>query len=1667
MGVENAPGIGEVGRARASVRALEVLTDIRASARQYADDAERTALAGWSGWGPLAKAFADANKSEAWAQIAEQIGTLLPEDHVKMGLRGTYNAFFTPRAVAKAMWELLGRLGFDGDTVAELGCGAGVFLSTAPDGVLMTGVERDPTSADIARLLNPGHTVVTAALQKTPLPGSFGAVIGNVPFGDVRIFDPSADEDSAVRRSLHDYFLWRACKALAPGGLAVLLTSRFTMDAREWDGRAEIAGLADFVGAIRLPSGGLEGGTQAVADVLVLRRKGDGTLPRAHDWMKVTDRQFGYDNPINAYWSERPGNVLGTMVEGKTPQYGLGVLVEPIAGETPAAGIRRVGRKLAAEARDRGLMWTPPPATEELDDTGVTTTEGWLEGSFHRRAGQLLVVKHGQANPVPKPGRELLALVGMKEMAERLVELEADHDLADEKIDPLRRDLFGAYQRYVKQFGCLNRCTIVSNGVDPETGIEQFSRRNPPMGGFRHDPGSALVFALEMYDHEAKAGEPAPLLLVRQNRRVVLPMSTDDPATALAWCLDRKGGVVDLDFISALLGRHLPAVQGCPDDRDRLHEQPDDRDRIRERIEAIRADTAQALGDLVFQQPGDRRWVTAEEYLSGDVRAKHLAAKTAARHDDRFQRNVRALQDVLPRWLAPGEIMASLGTPWIPTGDVAKFIEDLLGAPADEVRRIKSANRWEIKGGLAVTARATEEWGTQEIDGYSLIELALNGKTPTVRRRVGEHKTVKDDEATLRAAEAQARIKARFAQWVWEDPERCERLVTYYNNHHNCLVTRKYNGDHLTIPGLAKTWAAKLYPHQKEFIGRVLATPATLCGHPVGAGKTATMTCAAMKLKSVGLVDKPMLVVPNHLLEQADAAARQMFPAAKIVSASSKTIAKNRRSFTALVARQPWDLVIITQSAWDVMPVHPNTEREYLEGQLAALYDSIVDASPRGELEGRMVKNMAKRMDRLEERIRELRNRAYRPDGGVTFEQLGVRWVGIDEAHAYKNLAVPCNNDGFNINPSKRATGLDMKLRWLAKHGSGRYAALFTGTPVSNTMLELYVMMQYTMPEYLSSIGLGSADAWVAAYVEMVTKVGVNINGSDFEIQTRPARFINAPELRVLFSLVADIRTAEQLGLKRPAADERVIKVQPTRAQQAYAEWLVSRAQKLKGVRFPGKGQDNMLKVCNDGRWMATDPALVGIDDPEPGKLHAVAENVMAVYRANPEALQIAFCDVGTPSDKKGDQTYGRLRDLLVEMGIPRHRVRFVHEAKDGEAKARLFAACREGRVSVIMGSTGALGTGTNIQDRVCAMHHIDAPYTPSGVEQRDGRGLRPGNCHETVRVYRYVTARTFDAYLWQMLVRKLTFITQLMSGSLDRAVEDCATEQLMSFSLIEAAATDQPLLMERADVEVTVNRLRTMQSGHRMMVARQKRQIPMLIAEIDQREAELRSWRAIAGAQVPEMTEELAEQLHAAMEHHSRYSPPVVQVGGLTVRFGDWFTSTDHERNPRMLVDAGQGPQEDRLYRSFKPATIGDRLIKLVAKAEVSIKPLTGVIDGLRAELADKERIAASVFEQADELVAAQARLDQIDAELKRAASGHEDSESAIVLDSGAVIDIDGLTVAEPTAALAAEPSRVPEPDIDPSVLEEMDDVFGELLSSYEQRLEREMSEAMALLGM
>ncbi|HLH57811.1 MAG TPA: helicase-related protein, partial [Streptosporangiaceae bacterium] len=1175
------------------------------------------------------------------------------------------------------------------------------------------------------------------------------------------------------------------------------------MDAQDPQAREAIAAEADLAGALRLPNAALAAsGADVLTDVLVLRRRESDAPPADDKWIQTAlltyvfpGHSWFYGDVINRWFSANPAAIVGALRPDQGARYGRTVRVDwPADAGSLGDAITAAADRLAADAVARGLAWdartTVAPAAGEL---GLPRrADGRKERSFHLIDSQVHQVQDGVLVPVGKPGkeqRELTALVQLRDTTVELLDAESDHGRSEASLVPLRARLNARYDAYVRTFGPLNRATISRGEPDPETGLATMSRRRPRMGGFRQDPDYVTVLALEDYDDETSHATKTPIFSQRVNQRPQRPGHADSPAEAIQICLDTHGRL-DLPTLGALLG--LPPEQ-VP---------------------------ARIVG-LAYPDPVTGDWVVAEEYLSGDVRAKLAAAQAAT--GPHHAAGAAALEKVQPADLGPDEIRAKLGAPWIPPADIATFASETLGyAPA--VTYISVTAQWGIKAptGSADTAAASEEWGTGRIDAYRLLELAVNGQAPvvydTLRTPDGETR-VRNQPETLLAEEKQRALAARFAEWVWEHPERSDRLCAEYNRRFNAAVLRRYDGAHLTFPGLAAEFTP--YPHQRDMVHRIISTPASLCPYPVGTGKTPTMFMAARKLRELGQAHKPLIIVPNHLLEQTAREGKRLFPTARILMAAREDLdgPQARKLFAARCAAGDWDAVVMTHSAFTAIPVHPVTQAEHLTS-LAARYRQALTAEPEGR--SRTVKQLAKMADTFETRARTLLD--HRTDDGVWFEHLGVDFLLVDEAHYFKNLGVPVHTDGFPVAASKRATDLDMKLAQLRGRG-GKVAALFTGTPVSNSLLEMYVLQHYLHPQRLDEIGLLSADAWAATFVEFQTSVEVTPDGSSFRMKRRPAKFENVPELLTLFGEVADLRPPESFAVQRPGARHHIAVIGASPELRAYVASLADRADRFRQV--PAR-DDNMLKICGDGRKAALDLDLVGVASPHPGKVAAVVANVARLYHEHRDlrlpgdtpahpggGFQIVFCDLGTPHLGVGPQIYGKIRDGLTSAGVPAAQVRFIHDATTDVQKTALFADCRTGKVAVLLGSTDKLGVGTNIQTRCVALHHVDAPWRPADVEQREGRALRPGNLNAWVDIYRYVSEKSFDSYMWQTLERKARFIGQVLGGHpAGRDVDDIG-DATLSYAEVKALATGNPLLMDLAAANAEVTRFRHLATAH------------------------------------------------------------------------------------------------------------------------------------------------------------------------------------------------------------------------------------------------------------
>ncbi len=1399
------------GRFDANLEALTVLRALRNEQRPATPE-EQWILARWSGWGAVPMLFDEARS--AWAVAREELRALLDETEYAAARRSTLNAHYTDPAYVREMWAALARLGFENGRVLEPGCGAGTFIGMAPAGADMCGVELDPTSAAIAAALYPHATVRAESFAHTRLPdGTFDAAIGNVPFGRVKLYDPVHNAGS---HSLHTHFVLKSLALTRPGGLVALLTGRYTLDSKRPAARREIAAMADLLGAVRLPSGAhmRVAGTQVVTDLLILRRRETARQPQDIEWEQTIPVLPGSDLHVNAYFDAHPSHVLGTFALGQGEHGVPELAVRRDDRPIPEALAEALG-EITDSARRAGSVFVSAPGTAadapsplDLPEAAADLWDGHL--TAHPKGWFTRVEMGGhQPRKVPRPQRvELRALLDLRDRALALLEAEATSTEDTLEIQRLRVGASAAYHRYRDKYGPLNRYTLRATGrTDSATGEPAMARLTPPvMRVLREDPHAPLIFALESFDETTHTATAAPLLCRRTLVAREPVRHADEPEAALAVCLDSYGEV-RLDPIADLLGT-------SPEDA---------------RV---------ALGELVFDEPAQQCLVPAAEYLSGNVRRK-LSEALAAREDrPEFEVNVAALEKVQPPDLGADEVEPRLGAVWIDSATHEQFLREILDDPRLLVES-PGGGVWAVDGDRSTVA-ATSEWGTTRMPAPKLARTLLEQRPVEVRDRVedpsGRERYVLNPEETAAAAEKAEALQERFSEWCWEDPERASRLLAEYNRRFNAIRLRDYTveGERLTLPGLAK-WFKPL-PHQLSAVARMLSEPAVGLFHEVGAGKTAEMVMGCMELRRLGMVSKPAVVVPNHMLEQFTREWLQLYPQTRLLAASVDDLAKQRRrAFVARIATNDWDAIVMTRTAFERLPVRPETAAAYLDQERADLEAALAAAT---EAKGRTIKRIERALLAAQQAI--VKRVQAKVDPGLSFEATGIDYLGVDEAHEYKNLRTFSNIPDAAIEGSNRASDLHMKIEYLrAQHGR-RVTTLMTATPIANSITEAHVMLRLGRPDLLREAGVLAFDKWAATFARLVSEIEMAPScGGQYRLKTRFARFQNVPEMLRMWNVFADVRTAEDLQLPTPLMRQRAdgarapetIVIPASPEVERYIRDLGQRAQAIRD-RQVRPDEDNMLKVSTDGRKAALDMRLIdGVPSSTTCKLDVVADRITREWRANREneyvdpltdapsavrgALQLVFCDLGTPS-KDEWSAYGELRRLLVDRGLPREHVRFIHEAKTDVEKARLFAAARAGHVAVLIGSTGKMGVGTNVQARCVALHHVDCPWRPADVRQRDGRGMRQGNQNPEVAIYRYVVEGSFDTYMWQTIERKARFIAQVMRGKLDvREIEDIG-DSALSFAEVKALASGDPLILEKATADAELVRLQRLQRAHR-----------------------------------------------------------------------------------------------------------------------------------------------------------------------------------------------------------------------------------------------------------
>lgn len=1384
-------------------------------------------MARYGSWGAVAEVF-DERRMDFHSERAE-LRELLTEDEYDAARRTTLNAHFTNPAYVAPMWESLELLGFNGGRVLEPGSGMGTFIGMAPQSAVMTGVELDPITAAMSQMIYPHARIENMGFEDVqPGRGTFDAAIGNVPFGNISLPDATYNPQNFT---MHNHFIVKSLELTKPGGVAAFITSSYTLDARNTAAREAMYERADLLGAVRLPNRAHRraAGTDVMTDVLLFRVRAEGEQPRKDSWVHTHSFELeGETLRLNDYYRDNPTNVLGELhlTKGAHGRPELG------ARATDEADIANQLRdKLASIAHDaqaQGLTASTERAPEhdpeytkpiDLSNSPSTRWAGHIfenDGEFYRVTMQS-GIEDAEPIKVPKNGRdEMRALMHMRDEATRLVAMEAATTDNRKDIDDLRASLHRHWTEYLDAYGPINRMNV-SEGKDRE-GNPTIRRRQPTVPRlFRDDPFSPIVFGLENYNEETGAAKPARILLTRQLTKRVYPTSADTINDALSISLNRYGAI-DLDYIASL--------RDCSEDEVRVE-----------------------LEGLVFTDPETDDLVLAGEYLSGDVRQKLETAQEAARENpDQYTANVQALQDVLPEELKPEDIEPQIGAVWISAKTHEEFIHELLDINVRQFTLTTAPDgSWTMRTrGIDDLELATSTWGTSRMNAAQLMKAMLE------QRQIQVHDTAPDGTTTLNPTETEAaqekaaEMRERFKDWIWADVDRTDALVEEYNRRFNSIVLRDYSeaGKSLTFPGMAATWNPR--PHQRTAVARIVNEPSVGLFHQVGAGKTAVMVMGAMEMKRLGIVNKPAIVVPNHMLEQFSREAMEIYPGARILAAGGSDLTKHKqRAFIGRIATGDWDIVIMTRGAWQKLDLKPENKTVYIKRELDHYREALKTAKDGGN--ERTVKEIENLIEKKKATLKKETDKPFEP--GITFEDTGIDYAFIDEAHDYKNLATPSNIRSASITGSQRAFDMHTKVEYL-RDTYGKACTFATGTPISNSMTEAYVMQRYLRPDLLEQAGIRSFDQWAATFGTTETRLEVSATGVGMSMKTRFARFQNVPELLRMMHVYADVKLSKDLNLDIPELrpdDKGTPGIANVAVERSVAlgEYLngeiVPRAERIHN-REVAPSADNMLLVTTDARLGSLSLRLLGREDPEEdsGKIAQAARQIASEYHEHkdtqystdsgektPGALQIVFGDITASKRFPGYHIYDDLIARLVDDGVPREKIRVMQDAKNDAAKARLFSDCRNGKAAILIGSTQTMGTGTNVQRRAIALHHLDCPWRPADVEQREGRILRQGNENNQVGVFRYVTKSSQDAYMWQTVESKARFIGQILLGEINvRAVDDL-NDATLSYGATKAVIADDPRFLRHAELEAELKRLRRLEKNYANEQARLKTRIP------------------------------------------------------------------------------------------------------------------------------------------------------------------------------------------------------------------------------------------------
>ena len=1395
---------GPKAKYKTNMEAIHLLQTLEKEER-LATPEEQEILSRYVGWGGIPQAFEESNSS--WANEYLELKNTLSSEEYSAARASTLNAFYTSPTVIRSMYEVLENMGLKQGNILEPSCGVGNFMGLIPESMgkaNMYGVELDPVSGRIAKQLYQKNKIAVQGFEETSYPDSFfDCVIGNVPFGAYQVSDRRYDRHHFM---IHDYFIAKSLDLVRPGGVVAVVTSSGTMDKQNPAVRQYIANRAELLGAIRLPNNAFQrnANTSVVSDILFFQKRDRASIEEP-EWLNLKETQEGYS--VNAYFAEHPEMVLGEFTTEST-QYGKQeVTVKPKEGITLEEQLKEAVQNIHGTITELELSDTEL----EEDVVSIPADPEVKNFSFTVVNDEVYYRENSVMNRMELPAmtaERVKGMVKIRDVTNELIQCQMEEGSA-EQITKLQEKLNEEYDAFTAKYG------LISSNANKRA--------------FSQDSSYCLLTSLEFLDDKGELKRKADIFTKRTIRRAETVTSVDTASEALAVSIGERAGV-DLSYMAQLSGKT----------EEKLTEE---------------------LAGVIFKNPISEKWEPSDEYLSGNVREKLQIAKQFAEDHPEYQVNVQYLEQVQPKDLDASEIEARLGATWISENYITQFMAETFHTPRYyvgskvKVQYAEVTGQWNVMGKNVDSygnALVTSTYGTQRANAYRLLEDALNLRDTkiydTVQDAEGEHRELNRKE-TMLAQQKQELIKEEFKEWIFKDLHRREDLCKIYNERFNSIRPREYDGSHIQFVGMNPE--ITLMPHQKNAVAHVLYGNNTLLAHCVGAGKTFQMIAAGMESKRLGLSQKNLYVVPNHLTEQWGSDFLRLYPGANILVATKKDFEPaNRKRFCSRIATGDYDAVIIGHTQFEKIPLSRERQIAMLEDQIADITFSIEEAAHQAG-QNYTIKQLEKTKKSLQARMKKL-NDQTRKDDVVTFEQLGVDRLFVDESHSFKNLFLYTkmrNVAGISQTDAQKSSDMFMKCRYMDELTGGRGITFATGTPVSNSMTELYTIMRYLQYDTLMRMGMGHFDSWAATFGETVTAIELSPEGTGYRAKTRFARFFNLPELISIFKEAADIQTSDMLNLPVPEAEFINEVLKPSEEQQEMVSAFSERAEEVRaGLVNPTV--DNMLKITNDGRKCALDQRLLNelLPDAEKSKVNTCVENAFQVWDEGKadRTTQLIFCDLSTP---KGDGTfnvYDDVRNKLVARGIPKEEIAFIHEYNTETKKADLFAKVRAGQVRILMGSTPKLGAGTNVQDRLIALHHLDCPWKPSDLEQQEGRILRQGNQNDKVKIFRYVTENTFDAYMWQILENKQKFISQIMtSKSPVRACED-VDDTALSYAEIKALATGNPYIKEKMDLDVQVSKLKLLKANHTSQIYRLESDIaknfPVQISALKER---------IAGMQV------------------------------------------------------------------------------------------------------------------------------------------------------------------------------------------------------------------------